>query len=108
MVDVRPLGSPDVRTGLRADVLVSTIPAAAQAPEVVGLLEDVPVVFDVLYDPWPTPLAVAARAGRRTVVVRPRPAGAPGGAQVGLMTGRPGAPLEAMREAGRRALAERA
>ena len=108
VVDVRPLGSPDVRTGLRADVLVSTIPVAAQAPEVVGLLEDVTVVFDVLYDPWPTPLAVAAERAGRTVVSGLDLLVHQAVLQVGLMTGLPGAPLEAMREAGRRALEERA
>ena len=53
------------------------------------------MVFDVLYDPWPTPLAAAAaeRAGR-TVRQRPRPAGAPGGAPGGADDRPPGAPLE--------------
>lgn len=99
-VDVRT--SPD---GLRtADVLVSTIPAAGQTAELLGLVGSVDVVFDVVYDPWPTPLAAeAARTGRGLVsgldllvhqAVR----------QVELMTGRPG-PLHIMREAGLRALA---
>jgi shikimate dehydrogenase len=47
----------DVPTG---EVLVSTIPASAQAPELVERCAAVPVVFEVLYDPWPTPLAAAA------------------------------------------------
>ncbi|MGH3361493.1 MAG: shikimate dehydrogenase [Nocardioides sp.] len=42
------------------DVVVSTIPALAQSPDVVARCADVPVVFDVVYDPWPTPLAASA------------------------------------------------
>ena len=103
MVDVRPLGS----AAPRADVLVSTIPAAAQTPEVLARVEDVPVVFDVIYDPWPTPLAVAAERAGRTVVSGLDLLVHQAVLQVELMTGRPDAPLEAMREAGRRALEER-
>ena len=103
VVDVRPLGS----AAPRADVLVSTIPAAAQTPEVLARVEDVPVVFDVIYDPWPTPLAVAAERAGRTVVSGLDLLVHQAVLQVELMTGRPDAPLEAMREAGRRALVER-
>ncbi|MDQ4051216.1 MAG: shikimate dehydrogenase, partial [Actinomycetota bacterium] len=48
------------------EVLVSTIPAEAQTPELVARCDQVPVVFEVLYDPWPTPLAAAA--GGRVLV----------------------------------------
>ncbi|MCW2736970.1 MAG: Shikimate dehydrogenase [Nocardioides sp.] len=101
----------EVRTGVldatdrvTADIVVSTIPADAQTPELVARCDDVPVVFEALYDPWPTPLA--ASAADRTLV---------GGLdllvhqavmQFDLFTGLR-APLEAMRQAGRRALAER-
>ena len=101
-VEVTRLGEPvgDV------DVVVSTIPAAAQTADLVaGWVA--PVVFDVVYDPWPTPLASAAdHAG--SVVVR--------GLdlllwqavdQVRAMTGRFDVPVDAMREAGERALAAR-
>jgi shikimate dehydrogenase len=90
-----------------ADVLVSTIPAGAQTPDLVRRCGDVDVVFEVLYDPWPTPLAAAALSSGRVLV---------GGLdllvhqavhQVELFTGSPG-PLEAMRTAGRRALEARA
>ena len=86
------------------DVVVSTIPASAQTPELVASCADVPVVFDVLYDPWPTPLVAAA--ADRTVV---------GGLdllvhqavlQVELFTGRTVA-VDVLREAGERALAAR-
>jgi shikimate dehydrogenase len=87
-----------------ADVLVSTIPVVAQTPRVVGLAAGAAVVFDVVYDPWPTPLArFAEREGRVLVsgldllvhqAVR----------QVELMTGVDRAPLAAMRAAGEGAL----
>ncbi len=52
----------------RADVVVSTIPAAAQTEALVAGCRDVPVLFEVVYDPWPTPLAASviedADAGR--------------------------------------------
>lgn len=42
------------------EVLVSTIPSTVQHPELVSRLARVPVLFEVVYDPWPTPLALAA------------------------------------------------
>ncbi len=105
-VDVVPLdGVGDAAGGGPAawDLAVSTIPAAAQTPELVGLVDAVAVVFEVLYEPWPTPLARAAADAGRVLV---------GGLdllvhqavlQVELMTGRPG-PLAAMRAAGQQAL----
>ena len=99
-VVVSPLGEAPTAV----DVLVSTIPATAQTPELVARCADVPVVFDALYDPWPTPLVAAA--SDRTVV---------GGLdllvhqavlQVELFTGRTVA-VEVLRDAGERALAAR-
>lgn len=101
-VVVTPLG--DGSAGFTADVVVSTIPAAAQTPELVARCADVPVVFEVLYDPWPTPLVTSA-AGRTVV----------GGLdllvhqavlQVELFTGRTVA-VDVLRDAGERALAAR-
>jgi len=65
------------------------------------------VVFDVIYDPWPTPLATAAtRAGQVLVggldLLVHQAAG-----QVELMTGARPAPLETMRAAGEAELARR-
>lgn len=107
VVDVRPLDPSGSGTAVRADVLVSTIPVAAQTARLLARLEDVPVVFDVVYDPWPTPLSAAAARDGRTVVSGLDLLVHQAVVQVGLMTGLPGAPLDAMREAGRRALEAR-
>ena len=48
------------------DVVVSTLPHDAQSAELVERCAPVPVLFDVVYDPWPTPLA--ASAGDRLLV----------------------------------------
>jgi shikimate dehydrogenase len=53
---------------LSCDVVVSTIPADAQTSALVERCADVPVVFEVLYDPWPTPLAAAAEGSGRVLV----------------------------------------
>ena len=76
------------------DLLVSTLPAGA-ADAVAPYAGRVPALLDVVYDPWPTPLA----AGCGGVVV----SGASmllhqAARQIELMTGRR-APLEAMRRA---------
>ncbi|MBO9521249.1 MAG: shikimate dehydrogenase [Nocardioidaceae bacterium] len=86
------------------DVLVSTIPADAQPP-LVPLVE-APVVFEVVYDPWPTPLARAARARKAAMVTGLDLLVHQAALQVTLMTGRPG-PLPAMRQAGEDALGSR-
>jgi shikimate dehydrogenase len=91
----------DVPTG---EVLVSTIPAGAQEPDLVRRCADMPVVFEVLYDPWPTPLAAAAAdrvlvSGLDLLVHQ-------AAYQFEVYTGSP-APLAEMRAAGERALAAR-
>jgi shikimate dehydrogenase len=101
-VVVRRLGSPPVP----ADVLVSTIPVQAQTAPVLALAEQVSAVFDVVYDPWPTPLAAERRPGRVLVsgldlLVHQA------ALQVALMTGTDRAPLAVMRRAGEDALARR-
>ncbi|WP_193614717.1 shikimate dehydrogenase [Nocardioides lijunqiniae] len=100
---------PEVRVGSLGDVpsgevLVSTVPAAAQTAELVRLAADVPVLFEVLYDPWPTPLA--ASAGSRPLVSGLDLLVHQAALQFELFTGVT-APLDVMRAAGDRALAAR-
>lgn len=90
-----------------ADMLVSTIPVEAQTETVVGLAADVPAVFEVLYHPWPTPLAAFARQHGRTLVSGLDLLVHQAALQVELMTGADTAPLAAMRAAGEDALAAR-
>ena len=78
----------------RCDLLVSTLPSGA-ADALSPHVAHVPALLDVVYDPWPTPLAAACR-GR--VVSGAAMLLHQAAAQVELMTGRP-APLEAMRAA---------
>jgi shikimate dehydrogenase len=106
----RHAARPAVRVGSLAsepvvgDVVVSTVPASAQTPDLVARCADVPVVFDVLYDPWPTPLAESAAdrvlVGGLDLLVHQA------ALQFQAFTGLP-APLDAMRAAGARVLAER-
>jgi shikimate dehydrogenase len=100
---VGPLG--DAPEGY--DVLVSTIPAAAQGPEVLALAERATVVFDVVYDPWPTPLAAATAGSGRVFVSGLDLLVHQAVLQVELMTGCSPAPLEAMRRVGAAALVDR-
>lgn len=91
----------DLPTG---EVLVSTIPASAQGPELLARCADMPVVFEVIYDPWPTPLALAAAdrvlvSGLDLLVHQ-------AAYQFEVYTGSP-APLAEMRAAGERALGAR-
>jgi shikimate dehydrogenase len=90
--------------GSTVDVVVSTVPASAQTPELVAACAGVPVVFDVLYDPWPTPLA--ASAGGRVLVGGLDLLVHQAALQVELFTGLR-ASLATMREAGESALAAR-
>jgi len=98
-VDVRLLETGPVP----ADVLVSTVPGSAQTEELLRVAEPVPVLFDVAYDPWPTPLATYARRTGRALVTGLDLLVHQAALQVELMTGRPG-PLEAMRAAGQEEL----
>ena len=84
-------------------MLVSTIPVSAQTDDVLQLVDGVAVVFDVVYDPWPTPLATRARESGRVVVSGLDLLVHQAAAQVQLMTDRT-APLAVMRAAGERAL----
>jgi shikimate dehydrogenase len=92
---------------LPGDVLVSTVPASAQVPELLAAVADVPLVFDVVYEPWPTPLAAAAERSGRTVLSGLDLLVAQAVNQVVVMTGRYDVPAGAMRRAAEEALAAR-
>ncbi|WP_241384455.1 shikimate dehydrogenase [Rhodococcus sp. CH91] len=56
-----PFDAPELADVCAASgALVSTVPAAATAPWS-GALAHAPCILDAIYDPWPTPLADAAR-----------------------------------------------
>ncbi len=91
----------DVPTG---EVLVSTIPAQAQMPDLVARCAGIPVLFEVLYDPWPTPLAQAT--GDRVLVSGLDLLVHQAAYQFEIFTGSP-APVADLRAAGEAALAAR-
>ena len=81
----------DVRAGLGAELVISTVPVAGSAALAAVVPERVSgVLFDVVYHPWPTPLAAAwlaaggAAAGGLGLLIQQA------ALQVELMTGRPG------------------
>lgn len=106
-VDVRTADWSRAAEALAAPLIIATTPAgatdelAASVPAAPGTL------FDVLYDPWPTPLAAAWKGrggkllGGLDLLVHQAVL------QVELMTGCPTAPLGAMRAAGEAALSAR-
>ena len=92
--------------GLVGDIVISTVPAEAQTEALVDRCARFAVVFEALYDPWPTPLAATAPERGQALV---------GGLdlllhqaayQVLLFTGSR-APLDVMRNAGQEALTQR-
>jgi shikimate dehydrogenase len=92
---------------LSAGLVVSTLPAGGADAYAALIAASGAAVFDVVYAPWPTPLAAAATAAGATVV-----GGLPmlvhqAVRQVELMTGRTDVPVAAMRAAGEAALASR-
>jgi shikimate dehydrogenase len=88
------------------DLVVSTIPAAAQDRSLSAVVGRTRALFDVIYHPWPTTFAVEAERSGATVVGGLDLLVHQAALQVELMTGAP-APLPAMRAAGEAALAER-
>ena len=88
------------------DLVASTIPAGAQDDGVLAAAGGAAVVFDVVYDPWPTPLASAALARGQVLVGGLDLLVHQAALQVELMTGHP-APLDVMAAAGEAALAQR-
>ena len=98
----------DTVVELPGDVVVSTVPASAQVPELLAAVAGVPLVFEVVYEPWPTPLAAAAERSGRTVLSGLDLLVAQAVNQVVAMTGRYDVPVGAMRRAAEEALAARA
>jgi shikimate dehydrogenase len=106
-VELRPFGS-QVRDG---DLLISTVPAGVAdfyAERAIDPRARPSAVLDVVYDPWPTPLASAAAQAGIVVVSGFDLLLHQAARQVELMTGREHAPLEPMRAAGQSELARRA
>jgi shikimate dehydrogenase len=90
-------------------LLISTVPAGVADSYAERIRETgraPAAVLDVVYDPWPTPLAEAAAAAGALVASGFAMLLHQAAAQVELMTGKP-APLEAMRAAGEAELARR-
>lgn len=104
ILEVRPWS--DAAAGLGADVVVSTVPRGAGD----ALAQDVPAtpgtLLDVVYDPWPTPLAAAWAEHGGQVASGLDLLLHQAVLQVRLMTGRD-APVAAMRAALARAAADR-
>jgi len=90
-------------------LLISTVPAGAAdayANRIKTSGQAPAAVLDVVYSPWPTPLAEAASAAGAMVASGFAMLLHQAAAQVELMTGKP-APLDAMRAAGEAELARR-
>jgi shikimate dehydrogenase len=105
-VQVALTGFDDAAAVTAPAVLISTVPAGAADNYAIRIARGHLIprhLLDVVYHPWPTPLAVAAQeanipvAGGLTLLVHQA------AEQVTLMTGKP-APLDAMRSAGESAL----
>ncbi|GAA1533853.1 shikimate dehydrogenase [Nocardioides humi] len=102
VVDVLPLES----SAVVGEVVVSTVPAAAQTEALVAATRDAAVLFEVVYDPWPTRLAAAAAGRGQTLVSGLDLLVHQAVLQFAMFTGHDG-PLDAMRAAGEAALAAR-
>jgi shikimate dehydrogenase len=88
------------------DLVISTVTAGAADARADGIAASAPVVFDAIYDPWPTPLAVAAERAGRTVLSGLDLLVGQAVLQIELMTGHR-VPAELLRSVGRAALADR-
>lgn len=94
----------DEVTTFEVDLVASTIPADAQDGRLVDACGDVPTIFEIVYHPWPTPLA--ASVGDRVLVSGFDLLLHQAAVQFELFTDEV-APLAAMRAAGERALIAR-
>ena len=104
VVSHQPLGGPVPAV----DIVVSTVPADTQVPLADEVAASAGIVFDAIYDPWPTPLALAAEKGGRAVVLNGLDLLAWQAVfQVELFTGQT-VPVDVLLDAARKALAARA
>jgi shikimate dehydrogenase len=101
-VDVLPIDG----AGVLGEVVVSTVPVAAQTEALVAATSGAAVVFEVVYDPWPSPVAAAALARGQVLVSGLDLLVHQAVLQFAMFTGHNG-PLDAMRAAGEHALAQR-
>ncbi|MFG1669200.1 shikimate dehydrogenase [Streptomyces sp. Y7] len=106
-LDVRTADWADADRALHAPLVIATTPAGTTDALAGAVPERPATLFDVLYDPWPTALAArwsmfggAVVSGLDLLVHQAV-------LQVEQMTGQSPAPVEAMRKAGERALANR-
>lgn len=106
-VEIRTADWAEADRALHAPLVIATTPAGTTDALAAAVPERPATLFDVLYDPWPTALAArwsmyggAVVSGLDLLVHQAV-------LQVEQMTGRAPAPLEAMRKAGERALANR-
>ncbi len=108
-VAVRPVEWEHAERALTAPLVVSTVPAGGADPlaALVRRAGGVGALFDVVYHPWPTPLAAAWEQAGGLVLSGLDLLVHQAALQVRLMTGL-AAPLAAMRAAGERELAARA
>ncbi|MFF4758182.1 shikimate dehydrogenase [Streptomyces sp. NPDC001292] len=106
-VEVRTADWADAGQALKAPLVIATTPAGTTD----ALVDAVPgrpaTLFDVLYDPWPTPLAARWSMAGGAVVSGLDLLVHQAVLQVEQMTGHAPAPLHAMREAGEKALTAR-
>ncbi|NJP48989.1 shikimate dehydrogenase [Streptomyces sp. SBST2-5] len=106
-VEVRTADWADAEQALHAPLVITTTPAGVTDPLARAVPERPAALFDVLYDPWPTVLAARWSAYGGAVISGLDLLVHQAVLQVEQMTGRTPAPLEAMRKAGERALANR-
>ncbi|WP_316739668.1 shikimate dehydrogenase [Streptomyces sp. MK7] len=106
-VEVRTAHWSDAEHALRAPLVIATTPAGTTDALATAVPERPATLFDVLYDPWPTALASRWSMAGGAVVSGLDLLVHQAVLQVEQMTGRAPAPLDAMRRAGEKALAER-
>ncbi|OIJ66624.1 shikimate dehydrogenase [Streptomyces mangrovisoli] len=106
-VELRTADWADAAEALRAPLVIATTPAGTTDALAAAVPERPTTLFDVLYEPWPTELAArwsmfggAVVSGLDLLVHQAV-------LQVEQMTGSAHAPVDVMRRAGERALAER-